>query len=231
MLAVLVDPDKSGENQLDKLVSQPEFGSVDLILVGGSLVTDGHTDLCIKSLRKRTDKDLVIFPGSPSQISPHADSLLLLSLISGRNPDLLIGRHVESAFKLKASELEVISTGYVLLDGGRTTTVSYISNTTPIPQDKKDIAAATALAGELLGNDLIYMDCGSGSIQHADPDLVRAVRQQIQIPLVVGGGIRTYDSAKALFEAGADLIVVGNRLEEDASSLQELVLAKHSVIC
>ena len=226
MLAVLVDPDKSSDRQLDTLILNPNFEQVDFLFVGGSLVTDGSIKTCLQALKKRTDKPLVIFPGSPNQIDNQADGILLLSLISGRNPDLLIGRHVESAHKLKRSGLEILSTGYILVDGGRTTTVSYISGTTPIPQDKPGIAAATALAGTQLGQQLIYLDCGSGAHEHASPQLIAAVNHEVDVPVIVGGGITTRQEAEAVFAAGADIVVVGNKLEENPEFLVELIEAK-----
>ena len=226
MLAVLIDPDKANEQQLDNLISQPNFNEIDFLFVGGSLVTDGNMRSCLKNLKLRTKKPLIIFPGSPNQIDNTADAILLLSLISGRNPDLLIGRHVESAFKLKRSELEIFSTGYILIDGGRTTTVSFISGTVPIPQDKPGIAASTALAGAMLGNQFIYLDCGSGALQYANPILVSAVKNEIEVPLIIGGGIRTKQATIEVFKAGADVIVVGNKLEENPGFLNDLVEAK-----
>ena len=226
MIAVLIDPDKAKRNDLERLTQQASFELVDFLFVGGSLVTEGDMAKCLQVLRSLTDKPLVIFPGSPNQVDANADAILLLSLISGRNPELLIGRHVESSFKLKASGLEVMSTGYLLIDGGRTTTVSYISGTVPIPQDKVGIAAATALAGEQLGNQLIYLDCGSGANQPASPELVAGVRKEIEVPIIVGGGIRTAEQAQMLFAAGADIVVVGNKLESDPLFLEELVSAK-----
>jgi phosphoglycerol geranylgeranyltransferase len=226
MIAVLIDPDKANEGQIASLTSNPSFEEVDLVFVGGSLVTDGNMRTCLQHLKQRTKKPLIIFPGSPNQIDNTADAIFLLSLISGRNADLLIGRHVESSFKLKRSELEILSTGYILIDGGRTTTVSYISGTTPIPQDKPGIAASTALAGAMLGNQVIYLDCGSGALQYANDRLVAAVKNEIDIPLIVGGGIRTKQAAHELFTAGADVVVVGNKLEENPEFLSELVEAK-----
>lgn len=229
MVAVLIDPDSSEDSQLDALVFHPHFNQVDFLFVGGSLVTDGNMSSCLARLKKRTDKPIIIFPGSPNQIDETADAILLLSLISGRNPDLLIGRHVESAHKLKQSGLEILSTGYILLDGGRTTTVSYISGTTPIPQDKPGIAAATALAGCQLGMQLIYLDCGSGADQYASPKLIAAVKNEINVPVIVGGGIKTRADLEAVFAAGADVIVVGTVVEKNPEFLTELVLAKNSI--
>jgi phosphoglycerol geranylgeranyltransferase len=229
MVAVLIDPDSSEDSQLDALVFHPHFNQVDFLFVGGSLVTDGNMSSCLARLKKRTDKPIIIFPGSPNQIDESANALLLLSLISGRNPDLLIGRHVESAFKIKQSNLEILPTGYILLDGGRTTTVSYISGTTPIPQDKPGIAAATALAGCQLGMQLIYLDCGSGADQYASPKLIAAVKNEINVPVIVGGGIKTRADLEAVFAAGADVVVVGTVVEKHPEFLTELVLAKNSI--
>ena len=226
MVAVLIDPDKSADHRLDTLVFHPNFDQVDFLFVGGSLVTDGSMKTCLAELKKRTNKPLIIFPGSPNQIDDQADAILLLSLISGRNSDLLIGRHVESAHKLKRSGLEILATGYILIDGGRTTTVSYISGTAPIPQDKPSIAAATALAGSQLGKKLIYLDCGSGAHHHTSPQLIAAVKNEVDTPVIVGGGIKTREDAETVFTAGADVVVVGNKLEDNPEFLTELVKAK-----
>ncbi len=226
MVAVLIDPDKSTEDQLNKLIFHPKFSEIDFLFVGGSLLTDGSMKFCIAELKKRTNKPIVIFPGSPNQIDKRADAILLLSLVSGRNADLLIGRHVESAHKLKRSGLEILPTSYILIDGGRTTTVSYISGTTPIPNDKPTIAAATALAGSQLGHQLTYLDCGSGAKNHASLPLIEAVKKEVSTPLIVGGGITTKEQVEAVFGAGADVVVVGNRLEENPEFLSDLVAAK-----
>lgn len=226
MVAVLIDPDKSTEHQLDKLIFHPKFSEIDFLFVGGSLVTDGTMKSCLAKIKKRTNKPIIIFPGSPNQIDEQADAILLLSLISGRNADLLIGRHVESAHKLKRSGLEILSTGYILIDGGRPTTVSYISGTTPIPGDKPSIAAATALAGNQLGLSLIYLDCGSGAKNHASLPLIEAVKNEVSTAVIVGGGITTRDQVEAVYSAGADVVVVGNRLEENPEFLSDLVAAK-----
>lgn len=226
MLAVLVDPDKASVQHLLSLINHASFNEVDLIFVGGSLVTEGDMDNCLSMLKEYTAKPIIIFPGSPNQINAKADAIFLLSLISGRNPDLLIGRHVESAFALKQSELEIIPTGYVLIDGGKATTVSYISGTTPIPQDKPEIAAATAIAGQQTGNTVIYLDCGSGALYPAHPNLIKKVKSQLDVPLIVGGGIINQKQALEAFTAGADVVVVGNKLEEDPNFLDELVQAK-----
>ncbi|MBR9859916.1 geranylgeranylglyceryl/heptaprenylglyceryl phosphate synthase [bacterium] len=226
MLAILLDPDKTTDAQLDELISDPSFAQVDFLFVGGSLVTKGDMAHCLSLIKSKTNKPCVIFPGNPDQVHPDAEAILLLSLISGRNPDLLIGKHVESAYQLKTSGLEILSTGYILIDGGRTTTVSYISNTVPIPQDKPGIAASTALAGTMLGNQVIYLDCGSGALFHANSETISAVKNEIEVPLIVGGGIRSKEDAGNVYSAGADIVVVGNKLEEDPGLLQEFVQAK-----
>jgi putative glycerol-1-phosphate prenyltransferase len=225
-LAVLVDPDKLSENQIDTLCDSPYFPGVDYLFVGGSIVADGATKNCIHALRSKTKKPIIIFPGSPNQIDNQADGIFLLSLISGRNPELLIGKHVEAAFKLKDSQIEIIPTGYMLVDGGKMTTVAYVSGTVPIPRNDDDIAAATALAGVQLGLKMIYMDCGSGALHFAPENIISSVKNAIDVPLVVGGGIRTKEDAEKVYAYGADIVVVGNKLEEDPQVLEELVLAK-----
>ena len=229
LLAVLIDPDKAQAESMDLLIGQDSFRGVDLLLVGGSLVEEGHMKKCLKYLRSQTDKPVVIFPGSPNQIDDQADAILLLSLISGRNPDLLIGKHVESAFRLQHSGLEIIPTSYILIDGGRSTAVAYISNTQPIPQDKMDIAVSTSLAGKMLGHKLTYLDCGSGARYPVSPALTERIKAETQLPLVVGGGIRSAAQAERLYRSGVDLIVVGNKLEEDPGSLNALVALKESL--
>jgi putative glycerol-1-phosphate prenyltransferase len=172
---------------------------------------------------------VILFPGSPSQISRYADALLYLSLISGRNADLLIGQHVISAPFVKKSGLEIISTGYMVIDGGAPTTVSYISNASPIPADKADIALCTAMAGEMLGMKTIYMDSGSGAKKAISEEMISAVAASIDIPLIVGGGIRDAEKAYLNCKAGADVIVIGNAIEKDPSLIKEMAAAIHSV--
>lgn len=227
-LAVLVDPDKAEEKHLEKLLYLSIQAKVDLFFVGGSLITRDALDDCLHFLKANTTIPTLIFPGSVLQISRHADAILLLSLISGRNPELLIGQHVIAAPYLRESGLEVISTGYMLVDGGAATTVSYISNTIPIPSDKKDIAACTAMAGEMLGLKLLYLDSGSGAKKPVPEALIEAVSQNTNIPLIVGGGIRTPEKVYANLKAGADVVVVGNILEKEPQLLLEMTAAVHS---
>lgn len=219
-LAVLIDPDF--EEGLHKTIDICNRTQVDYIFVGGSLVTEGNIDRCVATIKENTDIPVVLFPGSTTQLTEKADALLLLSLISGRNPDLLIGKHVESAPFIKQSGIDVIPTGYMLIDGGKITSVQYISNTIPIPADKPDIAMATAMAGELLGLQLIFMDAGSGAATPINDDLIAKVKQSVGLPIVVGGGIRTGKQALTAWNAGADIVVIGNAVEKDKTLIEEL---------
>ena len=227
--AVLVDPDRANPSILDELVELSISAKVDYLLVGGSLVISNYLDECIQHIKKNCDIPVIIFPGSPTQVSKYADALLYLSLISGRNPELLIGQHVVSATLVKQSGLEIMPTGYIVIDGGAPTTVSYISNATPIPSDKNEIAMCTAMAGEMLGLKLIYMDSGSGAKRPITESMIRVVADSIQIPLIVGGGIIEPEKAYLNCKAGADVIVVGNAIEKDASLIKEMSNAVHSV--
>ncbi|MCP9234827.1 geranylgeranylglyceryl/heptaprenylglyceryl phosphate synthase [Lewinella sp. JB7] len=222
LLAVLVDPDKASRENLETLGAYANEGLVDYFLWGGSLVNEGESSYYLRLLKSITDVPVLLFPGSVYQLDEQADALLLLSLISGRNPELLIGHHVTVAGRIKQLGLTPIPTGYILIDGGRPTSVTYMSGTTPIPSDKPAIAAATALAGEQLGLRLIYLDAGSGALNPVDARMIRAVRAEVDLPLIVGGGIRSPERARQALNAGADLIVVGNGLERDAHWLPEL---------
>ncbi|MEY3432798.1 MAG: hypothetical protein RL131_734 [Bacteroidota bacterium] len=226
-LAVLIDPDKTSISQADALLENCTLAEVDLIFVGGSLVVSDHLEQLVQHIKKECDIPVVLFPGSPSQVTPYADALLYLSLISGRNPELLIGQHVISAPQVRKSGLEILSTGYMVIDGGAPTTVSYISNASPIPADKNEIAVCTAMAGEMLGMKLIYMDAGSGAKKPISESMIQSVASQIQIPLIVGGGIRDAEKAYLNCKAGADIIVVGNAIEKDLSLIQEMSRAIH----
>lgn len=227
--AVLIDPDKVNEAVLDELISLSVAAGVDYFLLGGSLVISQNLDNCVQHIKKHCSIPVILFPGSPSQISPRADALLYLSLISGRNPELLIGQHVVSAPFVRKSGLEIISTGYIVIDGGAPTTVSYISNATPVPWDKNDIAMCTAMAGEMLGMKLIYMDSGSGAKRAVTESMIETVARHISVPLIVGGGITEPEKAYRNCKAGADIIVVGNAIEKDASLIREMSAAVHSV--
>ncbi|MDH7462118.1 geranylgeranylglyceryl/heptaprenylglyceryl phosphate synthase [Chitinophagaceae bacterium 26-R-25] len=227
--AVLIDPDKVDIALLDQLIALSLEAKVDYLLVGGSLVVSNHLDECIQHIKENCSIPVILFPGSPSQISRDADALLYLSLISGRNPELLIGQHVISAPFVKQSGLEIMSTGYMVIDGGAPTTVSYISNASPIPADKNEIALCTALAGEMLGMKLIYMDAGSGAKRAITEGMIKKVASNIEVPLIVGGGITTPEKAYLNCKAGADVIVVGNAIEKDISLIREMSEAVHRV--
>lgn len=226
---MLIDPDKVNNANMQQLVNLAVEAKVDYFLVGGSLVVSNYMDECLQLIRSQCNIPTILFPGSPSQVSKYADALLYLSLISGRNADLLIGQHVVSAPVVKQSGLEVMPTGYMVIDGGAPTTVSYISNATPIPADKNEIAMCTAMAGEMLGMKLIYMDAGSGARRAISEDMISKVAGCIEVPLIIGGGITDPEKAYLNCKAGADVIVVGNAIEKDASLIKEMAAAVHSV--
>lgn len=230
--AVLLDPDKTRGDAAAQAARRAAAAGADILLVGGSLVQDAYIHQLIALLQASVPElPVVLFPGNALQIVPQADGILFLSLISGRNPDLLIGRHVEAASLLKKSELEVIPTGYMLIEAGNITTANYISQTLPIPRLKPDIAASTAWAGELLGLQAIYMDGGSGAQWPVPAAMIRQVVSHLNIPLIVGGGIRKVDDAMTAWQAGADLLVVGTALEKEAGNdlLTALGAAKHQL--
>lgn len=226
--AVLIDPDKVDLPALDQVVAKAVAAGVDYLFMGGSLIVSPHLEACAARIKEGCNIPLVLFPGGPSQVVRPADALLYLSLISGRNADLLIGQHVLSAPAVRRSGLEVMPTGYMLIDGGAQTSASYISNTTPIPGDKADIAACTAMAGELLGLKLIYMDAGSGARRPVAESLISAVARHVDLPLIVGGGITRPEAAHLACRAGADLIVVGSAVEKDVSLIREMSDAVHT---
>jgi putative glycerol-1-phosphate prenyltransferase len=227
LLGALVDPDFGSDEQLIALAGHLTHGGADLILVGGSLVTHHRQDHVVKTLKALTGKPVLLFPGSMLQLTAEADALLFLSLISGRNPEYLIGHHVTAAPRIRELNLEVIPTGYMLVDGGAPTTASYMSGTLPLPHNKPDIAAATALAGTYLGLQALYLDTGSGAQQAVSPAMVQAVAATTQVPLIVGGGIRTPEIARQLARAGATLIVVGQRFEDNPTAVEQFSNAIH----
>ena len=228
LFAVLVDPDKTNERAAEVLGRTASESGVDFLFVGSSLLMNDNLNQCLKALRKHSNIPMVLFPGNTMQISNHADAILFLSLISGRNADMLIGKQVLAAPLLKTSSLEIISTGYMLVDPGHLTSVSYMSNTIPIPHDKNDIAVSTAWAGELLGLKLLYMDAGSGARTTISRSMIEAVSKNVDLPLIVGGGIRTPEKVAANFKAGADLIVIGNSLEKNPELLSSMAeVAQH----
>jgi phosphoglycerol geranylgeranyltransferase len=226
--AVLADPDKIAPADMQYLARLCNDASVDYLLMGGSLLMAHQMELCIQRFKTESDIPVLLFPGTPAQVTPYADALLYLSLLSGRNADLLIGQHVASAPQVKASGLEVISTGYMIIDGGTQTTVSYISNTMPIPADKPEIALCTAWAGEMQGKHIIYLDAGSGALNPVSVEMIKKVSSHIEIPLIVGGGIRTPEKVYENAKAGANLIVVGNAIERDPLLIRDMAQAAHA---
>jgi len=227
MFALHIDPDKYDHASLVRAGRAAEQHRVDFILVGGSFVST-PVDQTVDILKKETSRPVILFPGNVLQVCGNADGIFLLCLISGRNPEYLIGNHVIAAPLLKKTNLEIIPTGYILIENGRLTSVEYISNTKPIPADKVDLASATAMAGEMLGHRLLYLEAGSGADEPVGTDLVAEVKKNINIPLIVGGGIRQPGQAKALYQAGADIIVVGTAFENDINNLKTLAEAAAS---
>jgi len=227
LLSILIDPDSiQSADQLMDLVNKAESASVDYLLFGGSLITQPEKFDSLKMIKEITKIPVILFPSSPAQIRTEADAILFLSLLSGRNPEYLIGHHVAAAPMLKGSSLEILPTGYLLIGCGRPTTAEYVSGTPPIPYHKPGIAAATAMAGEMLGLKLIYLDGGSGADKPVSFNMISEVRKSIDLPLIVGGGIRSGEAAARAFEAGADMIVVGNGTEKNPNLIQELGLAR-----
>jgi phosphoglycerol geranylgeranyltransferase len=212
--ALLIDPDKQNESEL--------------ISVGGSLLTNDSLDSCLATLKENSDIPVVLFPGNAMQVNDKADGILFLSLISGRNAEMLIGKQVITAPILKQSSLEVLPTGYMLIDSGKPTTVSYMSNTTPIPAEKNAVAACTAMAGEMLGLKLIFMDGGSGAQNPISEEMITTVSKSVDTPLIIGGGISSGEKAAANCKAGADIIVVGNAIEKNENLIIEIANAVHN---
>lgn len=232
-LAILIDPDKASTAHLQRLVPLAETAGACCFLVGGSLLSTQLLEDTLQIIREYTSLPMILFPGSVQQVSAKADGILLLSLISGRNAEFLIGAHVTAAPAIKAARIEVLPTGYMLIDGGAPTTVSYISDTRPIPANKPDIAACTAMAGEMLGLRLLYLDTGSGAPHPVPIATLAAVKKATHLPIIVGGGIRSAEAATAAWHAGADLVVIGNALEENLHflhALQDALLACNSAV-
>ncbi len=224
---VLIDPDKVRLGNMDNVLDNAVKAKVDYFFIGGSLIVNNQLDQCLQVIKERCHIPMILFPGSSLQLSWKADAILFLSLISGRNPDLLIGNHVIAAPYLKLSPLEIVPTGYMLMDGGADTSVLYMSNTRPIPTHKEDIAVCTAMAGEMLGLRLMYMDAGSGAKTPISEEIIRSVSGALSVPLVVGGGIRTPEKAASNAKAGADVIVVGNAIEKNPNLVLEMAEAVH----
>ncbi len=213
MVIPLIDPDRYNPDVITRFVDRGHIPPI--ILVGGSIVS-ANTEDVVASIKGivGSSSDVILFPGDYSQIARSADALLFLSLVSGRNPEYLIGQQVKAAPVLKRVGVEIISVAYMLIEGGRTTSVQYVSNTMPIPGDKPDLAVATAIASEMLGFKMLYLEAGSGACKAVSSDLISAVRSAVSLPIIVGGGIRSVDASNAAFEAGADFVVVGTVIEK-----------------
>lgn len=222
MLVVLIDPDKHDQASLYTILDVVVKYPPDFILAGGSLVSKTMNQT-VETIKKVTNLPVFLFPGNLLQLCDQADGILLLSLISGRNPEYLIGNHVLAAPFLKTSGMEIIPTGYILVETGNRTSVEYISNTMAIPAGKTDIVVSTAMAGEMLGLKMIYLEGGSGADNPVNTTLISEVKRHISLPLIIGGGIRTAAQAEEAYRAGADVVVVGNILEENPSGLREFI--------
>ncbi len=221
----MIDPDKVSSSAFQQLMQRADL-PFDFYLLGGSMLTQGSVNESLTSIKQVANKPIILFPGHCMHLHPDADALLFLSLISGRNPEFLIGHHVTAAPLLKKSRLEIMPTGYILIENERCTTVEYISNTRPIPAHKPELAACTAMAGEMLGLQQMFLDAGSGAASPVPMAVIKAVRQHIACPLWVGGGINTIEKAQQAWQAGADVLVVGNALEQHPSFLEELTALK-----
>lgn len=217
LLAILVDPDKIVWGNLDNLISKINQSPATHIFIGGSQVENNILDALIIEIKKSSTLPIVLFPGNPSQISDKADAILFLSLISGRNPDFLIEHQVKAAPVLKKTQLEIISTGYILIESGTETAVERVSKTKPLDRNNLDVALATAQAGEMLGNKLLYLEAGSGAKQAVPLEIIRLISKNIEIPLIVGGGIIDLQGIQNAYDSGADLVVIGTAFENDMS--------------
>ncbi len=222
LLAILLDPDKLVVSAIKNLVLKINTSPATHIFVGGSTVEKGQTETIVTELKKHTTLPVVLFPGDKSQITNTADGILFLSLLSGRNPEFLIEQQIQSVSLLKNTNLEIISTGYILIDGGVETAVQRISKTTPITQNNTQLIVDTALAGQYMGKQLIYLEAGSGATLHVEANIISEVSKSIAIPLIVGGGLRSLSAVQNAYQAGADLVVIGTAFEEDATFFEKI---------
>lgn len=226
-LAVLVDPeDAPSGSEWTALMDHIRTSDATDVFVGGSLVTNESTPRVVKELKRALTQPVVMFPGAPNQVTSEADALLFLSLISGRNPDLLIGRHVEAAPRIAQMDLETIPTGYMLIGDPPLTAAAYMSHSLPIPSAKPDLAVATALAGQMLGLRCLYLDAGSGAGNPVSVDTIRAIADAVHVPLIVGGGLTSQQDLNQAWDAGATCVVVGSAVEREPTVLDSLQLAR-----
>ena len=227
---VLVDPDKLSERDAPAFAERCTAAGADALFIGGSLMHLSEVDRFVGRLKMATDLPVIAFPGTLNQLSGACDAVLYLSVVSGRNPEHLIGQHVHAAPIIKRLGLEPIPTGYMLVESGRMTTAQYMSGSFPLPRHKPEIAAATGLAAEMMGMKLLFTDAGSGAEHPVSPEMVGAITQTCSIPLVVGGGLRSPADVATRVEAGAGVIVVGNAIEsrtEDGAYIADLAAAAH----
>ncbi|WP_299116237.1 geranylgeranylglyceryl/heptaprenylglyceryl phosphate synthase [uncultured Winogradskyella sp.] len=222
LLAILIDPDKIEINSIASACEKINQSIATHIFVGGSEVEEFETEKVVAELKKHTKLPIILFPGDVTQITNKADGILFLSLISGRNPEYLIGKHVEAASKLYRTQLEVIPTGYVLIENGKQTAVERVSNTQPLSRENIDAIVNTARAGELLGMKLIYLEAGSGATHPVDYKIISEVKKRLKIPLIVGGGIRSKEDLELAYNSGADMVVIGTAFEENENFFEEL---------
>lgn len=222
LLAVLIDPDKMSINNVARFISKLNESIATHIFVGGSTVNDKITHVLVEEIKNHTHIPVILFPGDTNQITDKADGILFLSLISGRNPEYLIGKHVNAVSKLSKIDLEVLPTGYLLIESGKQTAVERVTGTKPLRQDKVQFIIDTAKAGELLGMKLIYLEAGSGAKYPVSEEIIANVKQELKIPLIVGGGIRTKEQLDRAYKSGADLVVIGTAFEEDESFFEEI---------
>lgn len=227
LLAILLDPDKMNDESIVKIMTKINTSAVDFIFVGGSSVEDKETDELVLKIKDLTSLPIVLFPGNYQQITSHADAILFLSLISGRNPEYLINQQVKSVPYLQKSELEVIPTGYILIDGGKETAVQRVSETKPILADNINEITQTAMAGMYMGNKLIYLEAGSGALNPVNPAVINSVRKNVNIPLIVGGGIRSKNELLEAYKNGADVVVIGTAFEENSNFLTKIMKNEH----
>ncbi len=223
LLAILLDPDKLLISEVEETITKINQSKVDYIFVGGSTVSIGITEVLVKKIKTLTHIPIIIFPGDFEQVTNKANALLFLSLLSGRNPEYLIGQQIKSVRKLKKTSLEIIPTGYILIDGGVETSVQKVSNTTPISQLNIEEITMTAIAGELMGKQLIYLEAGSGATEAVSQEIIKEVSDNLTIPLLVGGGIRTKKQLKNAYKNGADIVIIGTAFEENNSILEAII--------
>ena len=224
---ILIDPDRKNDDSIYEQVEIANRSDVDAIFVGGSLMMDGKSKDRVEKIKRLSNIPIILFPGGVNQISAQYNAILFLSLLSGRNPHYLIGEQVISAPIIKDLKLETIPTGYILLDGGTVTSVEFMSGTRPIPMDKKDIVASHALAGQYLGMELIYLEAGSGAKRSVSKEIIEVVADAVDIPIIVGGGIKTPSLAETIVKAGASIIVTGTAVEKNSNCMEEFANAVH----